>query len=99
MGEGGGELITTNESTVVTKPLLDAIVVEDRQSDGCLADPTWTNECDWGEVFSETNNLLDQVVTSTAGPWRWGWGFTGYTRSKCEILNSLVVEIPDLVLV
>ena len=97
MGEGGGELIATDEPTIVAETLLDAIVVEDCQSDGCLADPSWTDESDWGEVFSETNDLLNQIVTSAAGPWRWGWGFTGYARSKRETPNSLVVEIPDLV--
>ena len=77
MGEGGGELVATNEPAVVPEPSLDAIVVEDRQSNGCLADPPWTDQSDRGEVFSEINNLLNQVVASMAGPWRRGWGFAG----------------------
>ena len=59
MGTRGGELVATNESTVVAEPLLDPIVVENGQGDGCLSDSTSTDECDWGEVLSETDYLLD----------------------------------------
>ena len=98
MGKGGGELVASDEAPIVTETLLDAVVVEDCESDGCLADPSWTDQSNWGQVFSETNNLLNQIIASTAGPWRWGRGFTGYyTKFKREILNSLVVGSPDLV--
>ena len=97
MGEGGGELVASDDPPIVTETLLDAVVVEDCESDRCFADPSWTDQSDWGQVFSETNNLLNQIITSTAGPWRWGRGFTGYTRSKREISDPLIVEIPDLV--
>jgi hypothetical protein len=46
MSTGTGELVTTNESTVVTESFSDAIVMEDGQSDGCLPDPAGTNESD-----------------------------------------------------
>ena len=47
MGTGSGELITTDESTVVAKPFLDPIVVEDGQGNRGLANPARTNESDW----------------------------------------------------
>ena len=37
MGTRGGELVATNESTVVAKVLLDPIMVENGQGDGGLA--------------------------------------------------------------
>ena len=72
MGEGGRELVASDEPTIVTETLLDAVVVEDCESDGCLADPSWTDESNRGEVFSETNNLLNQIIASTTGPRRRG---------------------------
>ena len=44
MSARGGELVTTDEPTVGSKPFLDMIVVEDSQSDGCLPVPAWTDE-------------------------------------------------------
>ena len=43
MRRRGVELVTTYEPSVVTKPLLDAVVVKDGQSDGRLADPAGTD--------------------------------------------------------
>ena len=59
MSARGGELIATDESTVDAEPLLDAIVVEDRQNDGGLADTAGANEGNWVEVLGETDYLLD----------------------------------------
>ena len=42
----GRELVARDEPPVVTEPLLDAIVVEDGEDDGCLADSASTNESD-----------------------------------------------------
>jgi len=39
-----GELVATDESTVITKPFFDTIVVEDSQGDRCFSDSTWTDE-------------------------------------------------------
>jgi hypothetical protein len=64
------ELVATDESTVIAKPGLDAIVVKDGESDGCFPDPPCANEGDGFEVFGETNELLDQLVASETGP---GW--------------------------
>ena len=81
----GGELVTTNEPTIIAELFLDAIVVEDSQGDGSLANSAGTNESDWSEVFCE------------AGPRWWGWGFSGYARCKSEIMGAIFVEVPNLV--
>ena len=67
-----GELVATDEPTIVSKSFLDAIVVEDGQSNGCFPDPSWTDESDCSEVFCEANDLLDHLVPSETGPRRWG---------------------------
>ena len=86
-----GELVATDEPTVVTESLFDAIVMEDSQSDECLADSAGTNEGDGYEVFCQANDLLDQLITSETGPrWR-GRGFSRCTRSKYKITRQLVV--------
>ena len=59
MGIGTGELVTTDESAVVTESLFDAIVMEDSQSDGRLSDPASTNEGDGCEAFGQTDDLLN----------------------------------------
>ena len=48
----------------MTKVFLDAIVVEDSQGYGCFANTSCTNEGNGGEVLSEADNGLDQVVAS-----------------------------------
>ena len=70
MSARGRKLVATNKPTVYSEPFLDALVMEDGQSDGCLPDPSWTDEGYRSEVFCETNDLLDQVVTSETSP-RW----------------------------
>ena len=70
MSLGGGELVATNEPTVVSKPFLYAIVVEDSQSDGGFPNPPCTDEGNRGEVSCEADDLLDQLVAPEAGPWR-----------------------------
>ena len=67
-----GELVTADKSTVVPKPLLDAVVMEDGQSDGRFPDPAWADQGDWSEAFSEDDNPLDQLVASETSPWRRG---------------------------
>ena len=91
MGTQGKELVAANEPTVMAKPLLDPIIVENGQSDGHLSNSTSANECDRGEVLSETNNLLNQFVVSEEGPWWQGWGFSRYARFKCEMIGQSVV--------
>ena len=65
---GGRELVTADESTLVTETLLDAILMEDGESNGCFSNPPWTDESDWGEIFSEIDDLFDQLGTSETGP-------------------------------
>ena len=66
----GGELIAADEPAVIAKPLLDPVVVENGQGDGCLPDSSGTNESDWNEVLDEIDYLLDQFIASKEGP-RW----------------------------
>ena len=68
MGTGSWKLIATNESTVLAKSLLDPIVVEDGEGDGRFPDTPRTNESDWFQVFGESDDLLNQLVTSEAAP-------------------------------
>ena len=87
----GGELVATDEPTVIAKSLLDPIVMENGQSGGCLANSTGTDESDWSEAFRETNNLLDQLVAPKGGPrWR-GRGFSGYARVEYKSMDPLIV--------
>ena len=67
MSTGTSELVATDESTVVTDSLFDAIVMEDGKSDGCLADSADPNESGGCEVFDD---LLNQLVMSETGPRR-----------------------------
>ena len=72
MSERGGELVTANEPAVVAETLLDAVVVEDGEGDGRLADSASTNESKWSEVFCQADELLDQLISSKEIPW-WRW--------------------------
>ena len=84
-------MVTTDEATVVAKPLLDPIVVEDGQGDGCLANSASTDEGDWSEVLSEIDYLFNQLVTSEEGP-RWQRrGFPRCARLGCKIIGPSVV--------
>ena len=56
---GGGELVATDEPTVIAKPLLDPIVVKESQGNGGLADPASADESDWNEVLGEIDYLPD----------------------------------------
>jgi len=95
----GGELITANESTVMTKPLLDPVVVENGQGNGGLADSTGTNQGDWNKILGEIDCLLDQLVASEERSWRRGWTFSWYAIFKCKMTGPSVDWIADLVCV
>ena len=96
MCERGGELVAADEPAAIAKPLFDAIVMQNGQSDGCLANSAGTNERDWSEVLHQTNDLLDQLVAPIEDPGWWGWGFTRYASRRCQILDPLVVGIANL---
>ena len=53
------ELVTTDESTVVTKTALDPIVVENFECDGRFSNSTCTDESDGLEIFGETDDGLN----------------------------------------
>jgi hypothetical protein len=93
----GGEFVATDESTVVAKPLLDPIVVENGQGDRRLPDSASTNECDWNKVFSEIDYLLDQLVASEEGPWGKRRGFSWYATFERQVMGPSGVQIADLV--
>ena len=76
MSAGCRELVATDEPAVVSKPLHDAIVVEDSQGNGRFSDPPCADESDWSEVFHETNEICDQFIASETGSRRRRWGFT-----------------------
>ena len=78
----GGELVTANEPAVISKPLLDAIVMEDGKGDGCLPDPSWADEGEWGEVLGEVGDLLNQIIASKTGPRTWGRGLSARVRYR-----------------
>jgi len=92
----GGELIATDEPTVIAKPLLDLIVMENNQSDGGLAGSASTDESNWDEVLGEIDYLLDQLVAPKEGLRWWGWEFPRYTGFGYKILKLLVVKVADL---
>ena len=72
-------------------------MMEDGHSNGRLADSTGTNESDGCEVFGQTDDLLDQLVTSETSPRGRGRRFAKCARTKYKIMDLLVVQIPDLV--
>ena len=77
MSARGGELVATDESTVVAKPPLDSVVVENGQGNGCLPDSSGTNKGDRNEILSEIDYCLDKFVASKEGPlWR-RWELSG----------------------
>ena len=82
MNARGGELVATDKPTVGSESFLDAIVVEDGERDGSFPDPPCAYEGDWGEIFCEANDLLDQILASETGPGRWG-----RRLSKCANAN------------
>ena len=73
------------------------MVMEDSESDGCLADSTGANESDGCEVFGQTDNLLNQLVTPETGPRRRRGKFTECARRKYKSIDPLVIEIADLI--
>ena len=91
MNTRGGELIATDEPTVIAKSLLDTIVVKNSQGDGGLPNPASANESDRNKVLSEIDYLLDQFVTSKEGPWGRRRGFSRYAKFKREMMCPSVV--------
>ena len=59
-------MIATNKPAVIAKRFLCAVVMEDCQRDGSLADSSRTYESDRFEVLSKPDDLLDQFAPSKA---------------------------------
>ena len=68
VSESSWELVTSNEPAILAEPLLDAIMMEDSQGDGRLADSAGTNQSDRSEVFGKPKDPFDQLVTSETSP-------------------------------
>ena len=85
-----GELVATDEPTVVAKPVLDSIVVENGQGDGRFSNSASTNKSDRNKVLSQIDYLFDQLITSEEGPRRQRRGFSRYARSKRKIVGIFV---------
>ena len=66
------KLIAANESTVLAKSFFNPIVMENCEGNRCLPYSPRTDESDGFEVFSESDDLLNQLVPSETIPWRWG---------------------------
>ena len=90
-------MIAANESTLMAKPLLDPVVVEDSQGDRGLPDPASTNHGEWNKVLGEIDCLLDQLVASEERSWGWGWTFSWYAIFECKMTGPSVASIADLV--
>ena len=58
------ELIAKNESTIITEPFLDAVVVEDSEGNGCFSNPTCPDESDGFHIFNVSDDLLDELFAS-----------------------------------
>ena len=75
-----GELVATDESSMVAEPLFDPIVVENSQGNRSLADSAGTNECNWNDILGEIDDLFDQLVSSKEDPRGWRRGFSRDAR-------------------
>ena len=73
MGARGGKLVASDEPTVAAEPLLDTIVVEDRQWNRCLVNAAGTDEGNRVEVFGQVDYLLDQLAAARENPRLWRW--------------------------
>src|SRR5258708_6232004 len=82
VGTGSRKLITTDESTDPAKPLFDPIVVENFEGNGRLPNSTCADKSDGFEVFSEFDDLFDQLVPSETVPRRRGRQFTKWDAMK-----------------
>ena len=70
MGTRSWELIASDESTVLAKSFFDPVVVKNCESDGRFADPSCADESNGFQVFGESDDPFNQIITSKTGPWR-----------------------------
>jgi hypothetical protein len=76
MSTRGQKLVAADETTVLSKTFFDPIVVEDGECYRCFPDPPCANERDGLEIFSESDDLLNQFIASETVPRGRGRRFT-----------------------
>jgi hypothetical protein len=92
------KLITTDKSAVIAKSVFDPTVVEDSESNRRFPDPPRTDESDGFEVFGESDDLLNQLVTPEKVPGGRGRRFTGLGDGKHSVVDGCQVEPTKLFL-
>lgn len=97
MSAEGRELVATDKPAVGAELSFDTVVMEDSQGDGCLPDPTRTDESYRCEVLGQANDLLNQLVMPETCPRSRRRQFSGYARCKYKMLDPITVEVADLV--
>ena len=91
-----GELVAAEESSVIAKSLLDAIVVEDGKGDRRFTNATCADESDRTESLYQTDDLLDQLTTSKTGLGWWGRQFSERDAMKYQLANPNDARSADL---
>jgi hypothetical protein len=71
-----GELVAANESTILPKTCFDPIVMKDSERNRRFPDSPRTDKCDGFQVFSQSDDLLDQLIASETVPRGRGRRFT-----------------------
>lgn len=59
VGPGGWELVTANQTSIIAKSLLYAIVVKESQGNRRFPDSTSTDDSDRAKVFHIVDDILD----------------------------------------
>ena len=75
-------VVVGNQSAV-----LDAIVVEHCEGNGCLPNASCANESNGLEIFSEFGDFLNQFVASEAGPGPRGRRFSQRDTTRCQTVQ------------
>jgi hypothetical protein len=101
LGQSGKEvsarsrkLIAADKPSVIAKSIFDPIVVEDGEGDRCFPNPPCTDESDGFEVFDESNNLLDQLLTPETAPQGRRRRFTGLGDGKDFFVDGCQWYLP-----
>ena len=64
---GSWKFVAADEASIVAKPLFYPIVVESSEGDGGFPDSACADESDGAEGVRETDDLLDQLITTETG--------------------------------
>jgi hypothetical protein len=80
------KLIAADKSPVIAKSIFDPIVVEYSEGNRRFPNPPRSDESDGFEVFCESDNLLDQLVTPETVPGGRGRRFTGLEDGEHSVL-------------